>query len=229
MTVDRTENRLQPYVLPDDYIDRWVELAKWSLEKQHGPSARYSLMFALSLRRSALADKAHIRHVSHRVWQVNDTILTSDWVSLFEDDLTHRLLGLVDITSEFPTPLFPKCPCGSGKTDDWAHGLASRKLYRGHTNFQALSVEFDLPIGPAWTPQDIYMVSMCLYRHSFRLAPNDYCDLLMNQLGVSTSKNVFHNSNVFGCARSPNLGSLSMESGKIIFHPNEQQDCPVKK
>ena len=78
MTVDRTENRLQPYVLPDDYIDRWVELAKWSLEKQHGPSARYSLMFALSLRRSALADKAHIRHVSHRVWQVNDTILTSD-------------------------------------------------------------------------------------------------------------------------------------------------------
>ena len=40
MAVDRTENRLQPYVLPDDYIDRWVELAKWSLEKQHGPSAR---------------------------------------------------------------------------------------------------------------------------------------------------------------------------------------------
>ena len=172
MANHRQETLVHPSVLPEGYIERWVSLGEWCLQKQHGPGARYCLMFALTLRRPALADKSHITYVSHRVWQVNDRIRTSDRVSLFEDDLTHRLLGLVDITLDFPTPLFPKCACGSGKTDDWAHGLASRKLYRGHTNFQALSVEFDLPIGPAWTPQDIYMVSMCLYRHSFRLAPN---------------------------------------------------------
>ena len=118
MAIERKESRLQPCVLVGDYIDRWVALAKWSLEKQHGPGARYSLMFALTLRRSALADKAHISYVSHRVWQIKDRLNTSERASLFQDELTHRLLDLVSIVVDFPTPLFPKCPCGSHNVDD---------------------------------------------------------------------------------------------------------------
>ena len=209
---------MQQCVLPDDYIDRWVALAKWSLEKQHGPGARYSLMFALTLRRSALADRAHIIFVSPRVWQIKDMIRISDRACLFEDDLTHRLLDLVNITWEFPTPLFPKCPCGSHSVDDWAHGLASRKLYRGHTNFQALSVEFDLAVGPKWTPQEIYMVSICMFRNSFSLAPQDYCPLLMGQLGVSTPNTVFNNEQLFVCGGDTlHTGALKREAGHTVF------------
>ena len=49
-----------PCGLPDDYLQRWYDLAEWSIKHQHGPAARYSLMFALTLRRSVLADRAHI-------------------------------------------------------------------------------------------------------------------------------------------------------------------------
>ena len=137
-----------PCVLPEDYLQRWINLAEWSVKHEHGPGARYALMFALTLRRSVLADRAHLTYVSPRVWEVKDRICTTQRVALFEDNLMKKLLDLVDATSDFPTPLFPNCACGSGNVDDWAHGLASRKLYRGHTNYQALSVEFHLVAGP---------------------------------------------------------------------------------
>ena len=54
-----------PCVLPSDYHNRWVDLAEWSCKHQHGPACRYALMYALTLRRSVLADRMHIRHLSH--------------------------------------------------------------------------------------------------------------------------------------------------------------------
>ena len=217
MCVDGSQVGSCPCLLPEDYVKRWVSLAEWSLQKQHGPGARYSLMFALTLRRSALSDRAHISYVSPRIWQVKDTIRTSERASLFADDLTHRLLDLVDITSDFPTPLFPKCVCGSQSVDDWAHGLASRKLYRGHTNFQALSVEFDLAVGQTWTPQEICVVSFCIFRNMFSIAAHEECCLLMNQLGVTTSKHIFKKTHLFGCVPTPPIGALKHDAGRTVF------------
>ena len=188
-----------PFVLPEDYIQRWLDLAEWSVQHQHGPAARYALMFALTLRRSALADRAHVTYVSPRVWEVKDRLLTSQRVALFEDSLMNRLLDIVDATADFPTPLFPNCACGSNRTDEWAHGLASRKLYRGHTNFQALSVAFKVDAGPKWTPLELYLVSLCVFRAMFKVMPHDECRALMNQLGLTTPRNVFCHSHWFQC------------------------------
>jgi len=207
----------RPCMLPEDYCQRWEALADWSLQKQHGPAARYSLMFALTLRRSALADRAHIIYVSPRIWQVKDRLCTSERAALFDDNLIHKLLDLIDMAADFPTPLFPNCVCGSKRVDDWAHGLASRKLYRGHTNFQALSLEFNLAVGPKWTPLEIYLVSLCLVRNRFSIAVHDECFMMMNQLGVSTSKHVLRNSDSYGCEGAPNIGSLRRDGGGTIF------------
>ena len=144
-----------PCVLPTDYHKRWLELAEWSCRHQHGPASRYAIMYALTLRRSVLADRTHITYMSHRVWEVKDRLATSPRVALFDDKLVERLLDNIDNTADFPTPLFSNCACGSHRTDDWAHGLASRKLYRGHTNFQALSATFNIAAGPQWTPLEI--------------------------------------------------------------------------
>ena len=219
MTVNESSS---PCLLAEDYTERWIALADWSLQKHHGPGARYAIMFALTLRRSGLADKAHISHVSPRIWQVKDTIRTSERACIFEDDLTQRLLDLVAITSDFPTPLFPNCVCGSKNVDDWAHGLASRKLYRGHTNFQALSVEFGLAVKPKWTPVDIFLVSLCIFRNMFLMAPHEECGLLMNQLGVSTSKTVLNKSRLFGCEYTRHIGALKHDAGHTLFRALEQ-------
>ena len=106
-----------PCILPNDYSQSWLTLAEWSINYLHGPAARYSLMFALSLRRSVLADWNRITYVSPRVWEVKDRLRTSQRLSLFDDGVVRRLLDLVDATADSPTPLFPKCACGSHRTD----------------------------------------------------------------------------------------------------------------
>ena len=215
-TVDRA-----PSVLPDDYHQRWIDLAQWSCKHQHGPSSRYALMYALTLRRSVLADRAHITYVSPRVWEVKDRLRTTSRVALFDDELMQQLLENVDVTTDFPTPLFPNCACGSHRTDDWAHGLASRKLYRGHTNFQALSVKFKIAAGPQWTPLEIYLVSLCVLRNSVTMPPHDECQLLMNQLGVKLPRNVFHHAHWFRMAHLTPVGTAAIKSDRTVYTSRE--------
>ena len=212
-----------PCELPGDYQQHWRDLAEWSIKHLHGPSARYALMFALCLRRSVLADRAHITYVSPRVWEVRDRVCTSQRLSLFDDALTRVLLDTVDTTTDFPTPLFPNCACGSHRTDDWAHGLASRKLYRGHTNFQALSVEFKIEAGPQWTPLEIYLVSLCIFRNTVATVPRDECELLMNQLGVKLPRNVFHHAHWFKCAQTVPTGTANIVDGQTRFRDNQER------
>ena len=208
-----------PYELPADYLQNWMEFAAWSIKHSHGPGARYCVMFALALRRSTLACKTYITRISPRVWRVETRTCTTQRASLFEDHLMKSLLDTIDYTADFPTPLFPNCPCGSHRTDDWAHGLAKRHIYRGHTNFQAISVEFKIEAGPAWTPLEIYLVSVCIFRNMFKMSPHDECPILMNQLGLVTPKNVFHNLHWFRSFTPPCAeGSLRLDAGQLICH-----------
>ena len=96
-----------PCTLPTDYRKRWLDLAKWSCKHEHGPASRYAIMYALTLRRSVLADRAHITFISPRVWEVQDGLVTSQRIALFDDRLVERLLHNIDNTADFPTPLFP--------------------------------------------------------------------------------------------------------------------------
>lgn len=212
-----------PCVLPSDYHKRWLELAEWSCKHQHGPASRYALMYALTLRRSVLADRAHITYLSPRVWEVKDRLCTTPRIALFDDKMVEMLLGNVERTTDFPTPLFPNCACGSHRTDDWAHGLASRKVYRGHTNFQALSSAFDAVAGPQWTPLEIYLVSLCVLRNSVTFAPHDECKMLMHQLGVKLPKNVFHHAHWFRMDALTPVGTASIKNCQTLFAPHSSE------
>lgn len=206
-----------PCNLPNDYHKRWIELAEWSIKHQHGPASRYALMYALTLRRSVLADRTHITSLSPRVWEVKDRLVTAPRIAIFDDKLVERLLDNVDNTADFPTPLFPNCACGSHRTDDWAHGLASRRLYRGHTNFQALSAAFNVAAGPQWTPLEIYLVSLCVLRNSIMFAPHDECTMLMHQLGVKLPKNVFHHAHWFRMESLTPIGMAAIKDDQTYF------------
>ena len=206
-----------PCILPKEYHERWRELAEWSCQQQHGPTSRYAIMYALTLRRSVLADRAHITYVSPHVWEVKDRLVTAQRIALFDDKLVESLLNNVDRTADFPTPLFPNSPCGSHRTDAWAHGLASRKLDRGHTNFQAISKKLNVAARPQWTPLEIYLVSLCVLRNSIMIAPYDECAMLMHQLGVQLPKNVFHHAHWFRMESAAPIGSAIIKDGQTVY------------
>ena len=108
--------------------------------------------------------------------------------------------------------MFPKTACGSQTVDTWAHGLACRRSYRGHTIFQALTKRFDLEAGPQWTPLEIFLVSLCVFRHAFALSPDSYSQLIMNQLGIKTKKNALYHTLWF-TGTQPRVGTVALQSG----------------
>ena len=75
---------------------------------------------------------------------------------------------------------------------------------------------FRLEAGPKWTPLEIFLVSLCVFRHSYSLAPRDHCRLLMNQLGVKTRKNVLYHSHWFTGAGMEALGAVAVEDGRAL-------------
>ncbi len=205
-------------MLPAGYLRAWVALAEWACDQRHGPAARYSVMLALTLRTPSLASRRHIAYVSPRIWEVSlfetspDT--TCQRVSLFSDALTEKLLDSIDATWGYPLRLYPGTPCGSGHTDVWAHGLASRRLCRGRTNFQAMSCGFLLAAGAKWTPNAIHLASVCLFRAHFNLAARDECQLLMRQLGVAVPGKAFYKLHWFTSLDDAAVGTVSVEDGR---------------
>lgn len=175
-------------------------------------------MLALTLRTSSLASRRHIARVSPRVWEVSlpdaspDT--TSQRVSLLYDALTEKLLDTIDATSSYPSKLYPGTPCGSGHTDVWAHGLASRKLFRGAANFKSMSCRFHLTAGAKWAPHAIHRASVCLFRAHFNLAARDECQLLMRQLGVAAPGKAFQKLHWFTSLDGAAVGTVSVEDGR---------------
>ena len=223
-----------PCVLPVGYLRAWVDFAEWACEQQHGPAARYSVMLALTLRTSLLASRRHIACAPPRVWDVSlsgtSPDITCQRVSLFDDALTEQLLDTIDATSGYPLKLYPGTPCGSGQTDVWAHGLASRKLFRGRTNFRSMSSRFHLAAGAKWTPNAIHLASVCLFRVHFKLAALDECQLLMRQLGVGAPGKAFYKLRWFTSLDDAAVGTVSVEDGgtKVVDSPLIQKQDQQK-
>ena len=124
-------------------------------------------MCALTLRRAAAAETGQVKYVRPRVWEAEGSRNhRSERVSLFSDDIVHALLHMIELTKDLPRPNFPVSPCGSFSVDVWCHSLAARKQYRGKTNFEGLTEQFQLcpsAAGGQWAPNAIYMVAAAVF------------------------------------------------------------------
>ena len=204
-----------------DYHGRWCALAAWAVDSNHGAAARFALMYALALRRSCVADGRHVTTVRPRVWLVSMPCgAATQRVALIEDSVVLALLQVVDATADKRTPVFPRCPCGSGKSDDWAHSYASRKHYRGTKNFGAMCQTFGLAAAAQWSPLDLYAVSMSVFWATFACSGEDEKELLMRQLGIKSGCRAHYSLRWFMCSEQ-RLGTLRLDGADTYFTPSE--------
>ena len=208
--------------LPDDYHKRWLALARYGLARKHGPACKLSLMYALTLRRAAAADIAQVRRLAPRIWEAEGSRKhRSERIALLDDELVEALLAAVQETKCLPTPTFPIAPCGSDRADVWCHSFASRKQFRGQSNFEALSKQFELGVGEHWAPNEIYMVSVAVFRRKFRFEPSSACCILATQLGLKTLKNALYVSQMYACGSEDEEGRIELHEGRLWYHcPN---------
>ena len=180
--------------LPADYHNRWERLAQHGIDKHHGQICRLTLMYALTLRRGAAADASQVKFVRPRVWKAEGSrTYRSERVSLLSDDIVHSLLDVIETTKDFPKPNFPVAPCGSSSVEVWCHSLASRKKFKGKTNFEALSEQFLLrPAVGKWAPNSIYLAAVAVFRTRFVCNYNDTPHVLADQLGLKTFKTALY-------------------------------------
>ena len=215
-------------LMPSDMHNRWECLAQYGLEKQHGQACRLSLMYALTLRRAAAAETSQVRHVRPRVWEAEGSRKhRSERVALFSDDVVHALLHMIELTKDFPRPNFPVAPCGSSSVDVWCHSLASRKQYRGKTNFEALSEQFLLrpsTDGGQWAPNAIYMVAAAVFRCRFAYDPLEAPHILTEQLGLKTFKTALYVSQIFSVEASPGMGRVERRDGQMFWEEDRALD-----
>ena len=204
--------------LDADYHDRWIKLATWAVNSDHGAAARFAIMFALSLRWPSFADGSHVTRVRARVWQVVMPCgASTQRVALFEDDLVIALLSTVQKTKSFPAPVFPKVPCGSYESEVWAHSCASRKYHRGEKNFAALCRRFN--IAATDRPLDIYAVSVRCFYAMFTWSVEDEDELMAKQFGTKSSYRAHYSLRRFASAACEHLGDLRSEGGDTFFAP----------
>ena len=179
--------------LPEDYHSRWEALAEHGLEHQHGQLCRLALMCGLTLRRGAAAEEPQVKYVGPRVWEAEGSRKSrSGRVALFDDGVIQALLRMVEQTKDYPTPTFPKVACGSAAPEVWCHSLASRKEYRGKTNFEAVVEHFRLRPCDKLAPNEIYQVAAGVFRGRFSFDPADVARILSSQLGLKTVKMAFY-------------------------------------
>ena len=215
-----------PSVLPVDYLDRWSDLARWAVATKHGAAARFAIMFSLTLRWTPVADREHISYVRPRVWcVVAPKGVETQRVSLFEDQLMNDLLVTVEVTANFPFSVFPRTPCGSQSADVWAHSMASRKQDHGRKNFAALSDKFGVALN-TWSPLEIYVASLSVFRASFEWMRVHEDTLLSNQLG-SHPRRVHYALHWLEVPQGmPKIGALRVEDAETLFI---EQDDPASQ
>ncbi len=183
----------QSCTLPEDYHSRWETLAKHGLEHQHGQLCRLALMYGLTLRRGLAAEESQVKYVGPRVWEAEGSRRhRSERVALFDDSVIEALLDIVKQTEDYPTPTFPKVACGSAAPEVWCHSLASRKEYRGKTNFEAVVDHFRLSPCGKLAPNEIYLVAAGVFRGRFSFDYADAARILSSQLGLKTVKMAFY-------------------------------------
>ena len=201
------------------YHSNWRELAGWAIASSHGAAARFAIMFAFSLRWPSVADGEHVKYVRPRVWKVTMPCgAETQRVSLFEDALVEELLDSIRRTAEMPIHVFPKLPCGSRRSEDWAHSYASRNQYRGVKNFVALCRRFDVDANTKWSPLDIYAASMSVFRAMFAWQAGDEDELLCKQLGTKSGCRAHNSLRWFKCPVIAALheGALRSEGQETI-------------
>ena len=211
--------------LPADYHSRWERLAQYGIDKLHGQICRLALMYALTLRRGAAAESSRVHFVRPRVWRAEGSrTYRSDRVSLFSDDIVRSLLNVVEGTKDFPKPTYPVVPCGSSSVEVWCHSLASRKQYKGKTNFEALSEQFLLP--PArgqWTPNSIHTAAVAVFRNKFFHNPTDAPRILAEQLGLKTFKTALYVAQTYSMEPAEGddgaMGHVDRCDGQLLWRP----------
>ena len=202
--------------LPQDYHARWETLARHGLQYQHGQLCRLALMYALTLRRGAAAEEAEVRFVGPRVWEAEGSRKhRSERVALFEDDLVRDLLQMVEITSDFPKSSFPKVACGSSLVEVWCHSLASRKPYRGKTNFEAVCQHFHLH-ADALTPNSIYLAAAAVFRGLFAIDPSEVVCVLSAQLGLKTFQTALYVSQRYSFNAEGKIAHVRCQKGHLM-------------
>jgi len=205
-----------PSSLPEDYLPRWRELARWAVDNRHGCAARFAIMFALALRCSPGADSGHITYVRPRVWHVSAPRgVETQRASLFDDELMKGLLITVDATAGMRCPVFPRTPCGSQAPDVWAHSMASRRQDYGRKNFAALSDKFRVSLR-TWSPLEIYIAGLSSFRAYFQWRREDEERLLTNQLGSHPRRAYYALSWLELPNVMPSIGTLSIEGDETL-------------
>ena len=127
------------------------------------------------------------------------------------------LLSAVQGTKALPTPTFPFTPCGSDRVDVWCHSCASRKHFRGQSNFQALSKQFALGVGEQWAPNEIYTVAAAVFRSRFRLEPSRACGILAAQLGLKTVGSALYVSQLYDGGSEEAEGVVDVHEGRLRY------------
>ena len=206
--------------LPADYHSRWEQLAQYGIDTQHGQICRLALMYALTLRRGAAADA--VQFVRPRVWDAEGSRThRSERVSMLSDAIVHSLLRVIEITKDFPKPNFPVVPCGSSSIDVWCHSLASRKQYKGQTNFETVSEQFFFrPCGAEsrWAPNAIYMVAATVFRNRFAHDPSEAPRILAAQLGLKTFKTALYVSQIYSAELAgDDMGYVEHCDGQLFW------------
>ena len=210
-----------PSSLPTDYLARWHTLAHWAADAQHGAAARFAVMYALALRCTPSADSHHIKYIRPRVWEVAaPKDAHTQRVSLFDDELMTSLLATIDATTGLHCPVFPHTPCGSQSADVWAHSMASRKQDHGRKNFAALSDRFGVALN-TWSPLEIYVASLSIFRACFQWNRTHEERLQSNQLGSHPRRVYYALSWIDPPRDMQKLGTLSMQDDETLFTAEE--------
>ena len=167
-------------------------------------------MHARTLRRGAAAESSQVELVRPRVWEAEGSrTYRSERVSLFSDDMVRNLLNAVEGTKDFPTPNYPVAPCGSSSFEVWCHSFASRKKYKGKTNFEALSEQFLLPpTDGKWTPNAIHMAAVAVFRNKFFYNPTEASRILADQLGLKTFKTALYVAQTYSMEQAEGDGDM---------------------
>ena len=213
--------------LPSDHHARWEELARYGLKHQHGQLCRLALMYALTLRRGAAAEAPEARYLRPHVWEAEGSRQhRSERVALFDDEMIRALLQAVEVTKDFPSPNFPRVACGSAAPEVWCHSLASRKPYRGKTNFEAVCEHFHLDVQPKLAPNTIHLAAAAVFRDRFACEPSEVMTVLAAQLGLKTWKAALYVAQRYSMgAKGQPIGRVASHDGGLVCILGDQESA----
>ena len=142
---------------------------------------------------------------------------------MFSDDVVRSLLNVVEGTKDFTNPNYPVAPSGSSTVEVWCHSLASRKQYKGKTNFEALSEQFLLsPAHGKWTPNVIHLAAVAVFRNQVLYKAGDSARILADQLGLKTYKTALYVAQTYTVEPADAMGQVDRCDGQLFWRSQSQ-------